>query len=358
MEERGEKRSWVVRDGNEKDMEGILSLRNDVFGSVEKDKQDPRFWRWEFLEGADGKALIYIVEDGGKIIGHFADIPRRFSIMGELVFGTLSLDLMVHRDYRRQGIFLELGNYAAQRVKKENKHFMTAYPIRPETIRGLKKIGWKNVVKLPVLVYPMKFNNILNHYLHFQPLSVILGRSIKIFYTLLFSNKKKIGMEKIEIEEITQWDILFDHFWQKAISLNQIIGIRDQTYFNWRYFQHPTRTYTIYRAIKGGEMKGYIILRKVALLGFNSAVIVDLLALDEKILMFLVDRGIEFSQIQGVDLLGFMVPRVHPYYKLLRRYGFIPSFKTFLFMIYSHEKSDILFDPQKWYVNWGDTDVI
>ena len=53
-----------------------------------------------------------------------------------------------------------------------------------------------------------------------------------------------------------------------------------------------------------------------------------------------------------------MVPKFHPYYELLRRCGFLPSFKEFLFMIYSHEEGRGLFDPKAWYVNWGDTDVI
>jgi hypothetical protein len=89
-------KSWEVRDGNEKDLESILSLRKIVLGEIEEDKVDPSFWRWQFMEGPDGKAFIYIAEDGGRMIGHFADVPRRFSANGGMVLGTLSLDLMVH----------------------------------------------------------------------------------------------------------------------------------------------------------------------------------------------------------------------------------------------------------------------
>ena len=167
---------WKVRDGNEKDMEEILSLRRVAFGETEKDKLDPRFWQWEFMEGPDGKAFIYIVEDRNKIVGHFADIPRRFSVQGEVVLGTLSLDLMVHPDYWRRGIFEAMGKYGAQRVKQENGLFLTAFPIRLETIHGLKKIGWKEVVELPVLVYPIRFQGILNRYLHFSPLELSYRR--------------------------------------------------------------------------------------------------------------------------------------------------------------------------------------
>ena len=349
---------WVVRDGSEKDLQGILSLRKIAFGEMEEDKLDPRFWRWEFQEGFDGSAWIYIVEDQNRIVGHFADIPRRFSVRGEVILGSLSLDLMVHPDYWRRGIFAAMGRYGAQRVKKENGLLMIAFPIRSETIFGLKKIGWREVVKLPVLVYPIRFRGILNRYFHFPPLGYLVGGIARLIYFLFFGVKRGKRREGVEIEKVLSLDDLFDGFWQKALSVHPIMGVRNRNYLTWRYLQHPTRKYAIYRAMKSGEMIGYIVLRKVELLNFNSAVIVDLLALDEEVLPALVERGIQHSQQEGVDLLGFMVPQDHLYYKNLRRRGFLPSLKTFLFMVYSHSDKKIFLSPEKWYVNWGDTDVI
>jgi len=350
--------NWVVRDGDEKDLKEILSLRKIVFGETEKDKLDERFWKWEFEEGPEGRAFIYIVEDENRIIGHFADIPRQFSVEGGVVLGTLSLDLMVHPDYWRKGIFEAMGKYGAQRVKQENGLFLTAFPIRLETIQGLRKIGWKGVAKLPVLVYPIRFRGILNRYLHFPPLSLLAGGVARFFYLLFYGLKRGKGIEAIEIEEIGLLDDQFDGFWQKVLSLYPIMGIRNRNYLTWRYRQHPTRNYTIYRAIKNGEMRGYIVLRKVELLNFNSAVIVDLLALDEITLTALVEKGIQHSRQEGSDLLSFMVPNVHLYYKILRGMGFLPSPKTFLFMIYPLSGREIFLSPENWYVNWGDSDVI
>jgi hypothetical protein len=105
-------------------------------------------------------------------------------------------------------------------------------------------------------------------------------------------------------------------------------------------------------------MEGYIVLRKVELLNFNSSVIVDLLALDEEVLSALVEKGIQHSREAGADLLGFMVPQGHLYYKVLRNMGFLPSFKTFFFMVYPNSDKEMILSPEKWYVTWGDTDVI
>jgi GNAT superfamily N-acetyltransferase len=349
---------WIVRDGNQNHMEGILSLRKMVFQAEERDKLDPRFWHWEFEEGPDGEGLIYIVEDEDRIVGHFADIPRRFSVQGKMVLGTLSLDLMVHPHYWRKGIFEAMGRYGAQRVKGESGLFLFAFPIRPETIRGLKKIGWKEVAKLPVLVYPIKFSGIFNRYLRFAPLSLLAGGVAKLFYFLFIEVKRRRKRGDIEIEKVGTLDDLFDRFWQRTLSLHPIVGVRNRNYLTWRYLQHPTRNYIIYRARKNGEMKGYMVLRKVDLLNFNSAVIVDLLALDEGTLSALVERGIQHSRQEGADLLGFMVPQGHSYYKFLKKKGFLQSSKTFQFMVYPHSDRGTLLSSGNWYVNWGDSDVI
>ena len=353
------RRDWKVRDGDEKDLGQILSLRKIIFGEMEKDKHDPEFWKWEFMKGPDGKAFLYIVEEGERVIGHFADIPRRFSVNGEVALGTLSLDLMVHPDFWRKGIFEVMGRYGVQRVKGARGLFLTAYPIRKETIDGLIKIGWKRVVELPVLVYPNRFWGIVDRYLHFRPLSLLLGGVARFFHLLFFPRGVRAKQEQgIDIDRVDQLDDEFDRFWHRASSFSPIVGVRDRSFLNWRYLQHPTRTYTIFRAMKKGEMRGYVILRKVDLLNFNSAVMVDLLALDKDALKALVARGIEHSYKEGAALLGFMVPKTHPYYGNLRRWGFLPSLKTFLFMVYPLVEGKGLLNPEAWYVNWGDTDVI
>jgi GNAT superfamily N-acetyltransferase len=349
---------WKIRDGNEKDMEGILSLRDLVFGEVERDKLDPRFWRWQIRENPDGTAWIHLAEDGNKIVGHLADLPKRFSVQGKVVLGTLTHDMMVHPDYRRRGISTAMARYAIHKIEREKGLFMTAYSIREESLNSLLKTGWKAVLKLPVLVFPIRFHAIVNRYLGFQPMSLLIGGMARCFYFFLFGWRRKRKSKGVEIERVNELDEKYDRFWEKAISLYPIMGNRSRSYLTWRYLRHPTRSYVIYRALQKGEMKGYIVLRRVELLRFNSAVIVDLLALDEETLSKLVKKGVEHSHRERTDLLGFMVPKPHPYYQSLRKEGFLPSFKTFHFLVYSHFREEVLFDPKGWYVTWGDTDVI
>jgi hypothetical protein len=349
---------WKVRDGSERDMQPILSLRKIVFGEAEKDRLAPEFWRWEYLEGPEGRGFLYIVEKEKKVVGHLSDLPKRFLVNGEVIPGAFHLELMVHPDDWRKGIFYEMEKYSIQRMEDERKRLMTACTIRKESINGLKKAGWKAVAEFPVLVYPIRFQGILNRYLRFLPLSFFMGGSLRFFYDLFFRKRSIPKTEGVKIEEVAKWDHPFDLFWEKASSLFPIMGDRNRDFLTWRYFQHPTRHYLLYRGMKRGEMRGLIVLRKVDLLEFNSAVIVDLLALDDETWTGLVAEGIEFGKREGADLLGIMVPKEHAYYGRLRERGFLPSFKTFSFLIYSHTDKPSLFSPENWHFNWGDTDVL
>jgi hypothetical protein len=354
-----EKREWQVRDGTEQDMEGILSLRRLVFGEVEKDKLHPRFWKWEFIDGPDGRALTYIIEDGGGIVAHFADIPHHFMVNRKLLHGTLSLDLMVHPDYRRRGFFSLMGRYASRRVKSQNWEFMTAFPIREETIQGLLKLGWKKVIELPVLVYPIRFQGILDRYLHFSPAALALGAMARLPYNLIFRGPKlRTGSGELVVEETKQIDPSFDAFWEKTAPSFSILGVRSSSYLRRRYLEHPSWSYTIFRTVQEGETKGYVVLRKIDLLQFKSAIVVDLLAFDQASLEALVAKAVAHSREQGRDLLGFMLPKDHRYYRALRKMGFLPSGKRFFFMVYPHGHEKELLIPRDWYVTWGDTDVM
>jgi len=148
---------WVVRDGSEENMQEILSLRRIVFGEMEKDKLDPEFWKWEFMEGPDGAARVYLVKEREMIAGHLADLPKRFCVEGKTVIGSLTLDMMVHPDYRRRGVSAAMARYGIQKFEKEKGMLMTAYSVRRASINSLFKTGWKGVTTLPILVYPLRF---------------------------------------------------------------------------------------------------------------------------------------------------------------------------------------------------------
>jgi GNAT superfamily N-acetyltransferase len=97
-------REWTIRNYREGDEEQILELRG-VALSGPKNKQ---WWKWMYRDGPLGPATIALAEVKHRIIGHMASVPVPIKIKDQVTRGGHGVDLMVHPDYRRQGIFVAL----------------------------------------------------------------------------------------------------------------------------------------------------------------------------------------------------------------------------------------------------------
>jgi hypothetical protein len=162
--------------------------------------------------------------------------------------------MMVHPDYRRKGISAATAEYAIQRVEREKGMFMTAYSIREESLNSLLKVGWKEVMRLPILVFPIRFHGIVNRYLHFQFLSLLIGGVMRFFYFFLFRLRKK--NRRSRDGRVYEWDETYDLFWEGK-TVHPIVEISRTV--DLALSSASYREYVIYRALQKGEMKGYIV---------------------------------------------------------------------------------------------------
>ncbi len=137
-----------MREAGERDRDAILALRRRAFPGVDREKQDPAFWAWEFAGGR-----MFIAQDGSGVVGHFGFVPRRFYIVEREVRALLAVDAMVDPRMHRQGIFTKLARFAADAVRHEAP-LGIAWQIRPAVLEGMKRAGWQAVTSAPVLVRP------------------------------------------------------------------------------------------------------------------------------------------------------------------------------------------------------------
>lgn len=133
------------REGSPADREGVLALRRRCFVSVDVDKQDPRYWDWQF---ADGR--LFVAETEGRIVAHIGFIPRSLTIAGESIRTALAVDAMTDPDFRRQGIFRRLMSVARDEIGREYR-ISTAWQIRRAVLPAMVDNGWKPVLAAPVL---------------------------------------------------------------------------------------------------------------------------------------------------------------------------------------------------------------
>src|SRR4051812_27571785 len=137
------------------DREAVLDFLAEGYPDNPR-QSDPDFWNWHFLEHpavTENDPPVWLARAGDRIAGQLACIPINVHVKNETFPSAWILDLMIHPDFRRQGI-----------MKKIVREFHKNYPVllgvntnEQHAPAGLKGLGWSVVGKIPryhKLLYP------------------------------------------------------------------------------------------------------------------------------------------------------------------------------------------------------------
>ena len=130
-----------VREGTRADRDAILALRARCFADDDPEKQDPRFWEWEFGDGG----RFFVAADAGRVVAHLGFVPR---------MKMLAVDAMTDPDYRRQHLFSRVVECARDTLRGE-ADFSCAFQIREAVLPAMVRGGWKPAARALVLVRPL-----------------------------------------------------------------------------------------------------------------------------------------------------------------------------------------------------------
>jgi GNAT superfamily N-acetyltransferase len=362
--------TWAVRAYQPGDEEGILALARTVFTEQPADRFSTAYWAWEFVDNPDGAARLWLADDGGTIVGHYAIIPRMVRVGDERLRGSIVVDVMSHPDYRKQGMFTSLGSAALADAGQVGIDFSYGFPIRHEVMPGHLKIGWHHLFDIPVLVRPLRFGPLTRRYVDLPIVSTVAAGAAWAGYhaglrpVLRLLHRAPSGGDPVHIREVTRCDERFDALWDASGHQFQVVGERTRHYLNWRYRDHPYHAYQLFAAERGGRLMGYLVGRTGDLLGLRCGIVVDVLAHPD--CRPCVDALIEhalgvFAARDDLQVVGTMLARSSPYFNAFQRHGFVPTPHVFWFILRANRAGlpAVLLSPRaRWHLTWGDTDVI
>jgi len=348
----------IFQWGNsDKENHGMLELIFSVYGDVEI--KNPKYFNWQFKNNPQGQAIISLCceeEQEDLIIGQEPIIPSILNIDKKCVKASISLNSIVHSNYRRRGIFSKLLSSLPDLAMK--KGICCVYTI-PNSIshNAFLKEGWKEIARLPLLV------RILNPSKYFNNNLKIFFRPIDFFY------KIKIK-EQLGIEEYKGNFREFDHLTSKLPKRIQVSQNRNHNYLQWRYNDHPTRKYNTYIIRKESEIIGYIITRETKFNGKPIGVILDFVTDVEKNnedeFVNLVKFALLELQKKEVAITIATFPPSLIEYKILCKAGFfkVPEFMKpeplpFIVKIFDTNNEDLksIENYDNWFFTFGDYDV-
>ncbi len=358
--------SWKIRKYKRGDEAGILALARNAFGKeLLPEKNLTEFWNWEFRQNPIGDSKIWVADDHGKIVGHYAILPERFTVNGTEHILGLVVDVMTHSEYRYQGMFTRLGRAALEGAGNEGIPFCTGFPMEGSTasivLPGHFKVGWFVGFTIPVLIRPINFGAIIQSFLKNPKLSKI-GRLITHLYDRVQSIRARLSSNEIDFKSATSFSKEITEFWNEVSQDYGIIGVRDRRYLDYRFSSVPGRAYHILIAMRKSRIVGYMVLREMRRMELDFGLIVDVLTQrnDGYTRRVLFKKAVEYFKQRSVDLVGCMI-QSKEYQRDLKALGFLTSPEKYYFIVHLNTGQ---FDRKtvsakmRWFLTWADLDTI
>ena len=350
-----------IRIYKEGDEDEIFELTKAVWGKDVPEKERwVKGWKWIHIDKPDGTSIIWLAEDGSKIVSQYPVIPEDLKIGEEIIKGAQLIDTMTHPKYRRRGIAFTLGKKALSEVGSEGIQLIYCFPTQQVYPLHIKS-GWLDVCAFQVMIKPLNLKKILQKYFVRNRLLLnIFTVSGNLIINAFFRSKKVPDGDMLKIRETSHFDDRINEFWNTISNDYNIIKIRDKNYLNWRYVDVPNADYTIYVAEEEDKICGYIVLgcRKEDSLTWGY--IYDIIGLTgrEDIIQCLMAKAVEYFSAKEVDAIFCKMIADQVYRKGFLKMGFIPYFRfkgRFIAYNASKETSDeFLKNPKNWFIRQGD----
>jgi GNAT superfamily N-acetyltransferase len=355
MDETNEvKREWSMREYRESDEKQMLELREIAIS----EKKDSQWWKWMYRDSPAGPALVMLAEAKQKIVGQHAIMPVSLKIGDQVTKGGHGFDLMVHPEYRHQGMFRTLGTELAKSAGARGRSVSYGTPNNQSHPGFVKWLKASDVFEVPLLTKVIAWGTVLKKRFG---IPTFAGNLLGNAWERMTNRVSPSPHADVKVEQVSSFNERIDTFWLKASVIKNIMVVKDMKYLNWRYVAKPGKEYKILIAKKQQEIVGYIVL-KLEKNGLSRGYIVDLLALpgDDIIAALLITKGIRYFKEQGAVKVSCWMFEETPYYNTLRKLGFVRRPGPFLCarVFDQNIPKEFVTNPANWYYVMGDDDAL
>jgi len=334
--------------------EDDLSSLNSLFIKVFKKERNPDYWKWKFFSNPHGDPVASVAVIGDEVVGFYGLLPRKLRMQGKPATAYQEVDLMVHPDHGKGGLFKKLGMASYERVQEKNDPFTFGFPNQTSLPLGRRILGWRAIKPIPLWTMLLNPAEALSGKLPRIPGAGLL---VNMFFPVY--HRIRLGSSATsEIIKVDKIPVDLDN-----LSTDSEAGfefIRDREYLKWRYQEHPSEKYRIYASNENGQCSGLAIVG----LGRNGRA---------NLCEFLIDRnhpGIRSDLIQYIvrdckkencHTLRAWALADNTEAKVFAGLGFISRDALNYHVIRSFKSPEFnrrLWDPALWYLSAGDSDCV
>ena len=351
----------TVRESRLADKEGIFKLREAVY----QEPFDAEEYHWKFEKNSGIPSRIYVAEIDGYIVGLRAFIIERIKILEREWHTGLGVDIMVHPDFRRYGIASQVANGAFEEMESAGSPILVGFPNEAAfKVYSRRRSNWRHVCSIPMLVKPLDFDGILRKYIKNSLIRALAKVPVGVSWALLFRGKAESALD-LTVKRVHGFDERFDTLWDEVRHQFPILLVRDKAFLRWRFSEKPGTEYVTFVAEQRGQLVGYIVVRGDQMMGLRVGFILDMLTTNHKVASALLSEAIQHFKGEGEDAIGCLMLQHTPYFKVLRKAGFVVAPKRLMhkeFYFGVQVKPSVLADEtinkrSNWYLTFADTDL-
>lgn len=306
---------------------------NAMFTKYFPYKRDEEFWIWiNRLIGGD--SIIAVAEIEGKVIGHYAVVPRDVVVDGVKFHSGLGIHAVVDPEYRDKVSIFDISSVAYKEAKKKGIYFIYGFPNANYRFIQEKLERWKRVSLFNA--YEL---DLCKHLLPTEPLDI-----------------KFTPLTEIDFKRLYHIQMLFEKQNRMMVILNN--GSR-----NWllRYILHPQKLYEIYEVSSPAGVEGYVVTKDYEKEGRKYRHVIDFAFEETTDITNVLESLLNKAKDEQVDCYSVWKGDSR-FENAIKKIGFEPTgFDTFLgIKVLNKELDSAVIDKLTDFSNWrlvmGDTD--
>jgi len=344
----------VIRPSEAGDAPQLVALFQRSFGRSITEAH----WEWKLRRLPSPVLNDWIALDDRKPVFHSGGIPVRYQFPDGQTTAMVSVDTMTDPEYRRRGLLTQVAQRMYASWRDGGVRFVIGL-INDQWGSRAPALGWRPLFPLRWLVRPLRPSAILARRARTPGQGGV--DALDTAWNWIWDRQRVDPGLRFRIVEHAGSE--FDALWARCAENTGLSIVRDSAWVRWRYLECPSFAYRILLAERGGVPAGYTAYRVErgarSTLGYIAEVVAT--GANNTIMRMLIRETVRRLRSEGAEVAATQAPPWTPYFRALRRAGFLWSWGDFSVQLVPLDDSlpmALLRDPRSWTMWGGDYDSI
>ncbi len=340
-----------IRPAEKSDLPAMGALFRRVFGY----DRSQVAWQWKYHENPHGESLVYLALTDTDVVGLYGLIPRYAMVRGDRLKSLQEVDLMIHPDHTRGGLFKKLGLAIYQEAQRQGYDFTFGFPNQTSLPAGRRILKWRAIEDVPLFTRVLDPRPVMARKWPGVPGAITSATATgwSLYHKLRYRSSRLTDQSETTGE-------IPESLWTDHVKHDDIWFVRDPEYLAWRYSACPEMDYRVFSAGDGKTIYGF------AVMGLNPGADAHLAELwcrpgDGNTACALVNDAADAAREHGCAVLRAWALKGSSRASLLTGAGFISRDSRIFHTIRSFRSPEfnrLLWDPRRWIISSGDSDCV